>query len=71
MYEIERKEQEVLVKRVGHTLYSAPLESYIAYKPDGRQTTVSKVAVLEDDKLLLTMATAIDLPDVTKATGRR
>jgi hypothetical protein len=71
VYEIERKEKEVLVKRSGHTMYSAPLESFIIYKPKGDETVVSKVGDLTDDKLLLALATAVQIPDLTKLSSRK
>lgn len=72
MYEIERTDKEVLVKRSGHTIYSAPLHSFIIHRRKSEDMpVVSKVGDLADDKLLLALATAVELPDLTGIGVRR
>ena len=62
MYEIERKENEVIIRKGGHAVYSAPLTAYIIYK-SGDDQLVSKVKDLTDEKLLLALANVIEIKD--------
>jgi hypothetical protein len=63
MYEIERKEDKVVIRRGGHAVYSAPLESYILYRENNNRVVVAKVKDLTDDLLLLALASAVEIKE--------
>ena len=66
MYEIERKENQVIIRRDGHAVYTASLESWIVYRKwdsKGQEQVASQVKDLTDHLLLLALANAIEIKD--------
>ncbi|GAC1395105.1 MAG: hypothetical protein NVSMB6_33120 [Burkholderiaceae bacterium] len=62
MYEIERKENEVIIRKQGHAVYTASLDSYIVYR-NGTSQDVSQLKDLTNDKLLLALVNAIEIKE--------
>ena len=62
MYEIERRDKEVIIRKDGHAVYNAPLDSYIVWREGGTgDQQVSQVKDLTNDKLLLALVNAIEI----------
>jgi hypothetical protein len=60
MYEIERKDGQVIIRRAGHAVHSISLASYIVYKL-GEEPKVSKIKDLTDEQLLLALVSALKI----------
>jgi hypothetical protein len=62
MYEIERKDNKVFIRKGTSAVYSASLDSYIIYRSDDKQL-VSQVKDLTDAQLLLAVVNAIEIKE--------
>ena len=66
MYEIERQDKAVIIRKGGHVIYSATPDSYLAYR-SGDDQLVSQVKDLTNDELLLALVNAIEISPNRKA----
>ena len=62
MYEIERKDGRVIVRKGDNPRLNAPDSSSIVYKDANGATVVNRLKDLKDDQLLIALASAIELP---------
>ena len=64
MYEIERHDKEVIIRKDGHAVYTALLDSYIVWREGGTgDQRVSQVKDLTNDKLLLALVNAMEIKE--------
>lgn len=61
MYEIERKENMILVRRGQKVIYSAPTDSYLLYR-ERESILAHRVSDFTDEGLLVALANSVDLP---------
>ena len=60
MYEIERKQDQVIIRREGRAVYTTSVASFIVHQSE-TGLHVSKVKDLTDEQLLLALANAVPL----------
>jgi hypothetical protein len=63
VYEIDRKEQQVIIRKNGHSVYVADLTSHIIYTNPNGGMIVSQVKDLPNESLLLALATAVEIKE--------
>lgn len=63
MYEIERKDGRVIVRKGEHPKLNAPEGSYLVYHTN-TGNKVSRIKDLTDEQLLLALASVVDLPSL-------
>ena len=63
MYEVERKDKQVIIRKNGHAVYTASLDAYIIYDEPEKGRTVARVKDLTDDKLLLALSRAVEFKE--------
>lgn len=61
MYQIERKDGRVIVRKGESAKFNASEDSYLIFRGDDGSQQVSKVKDLTDVQLLLALANAIEL----------
>lgn len=61
MYEVERNDTKVIIRRGGNAVYTASLDSFIIYEKDG-SVEVDRVKDLTDHGLLAALAKAVEIP---------
>lgn len=67
MYEIERKDDRIIVRRGSHVLFSATKSSWVVYREGPNQEVkISHAGDLTDQQLLLALANAIELKEFEK-----
>ena len=64
MYEIERANGRVIVRKGEKLKLNAPEDSYVIHKPGPQLTTVTKLKDLNDAQLLLALASSVDIPNL-------
>ncbi len=67
MYEVARKDNEVIIYRNEHAIYSAKLDSFVVHRDSSGQLKISKVKDLTDEALLKALAEAVE---IEKGLGR-
>ena len=69
MYEIERKENRVIIRVGTKPVYSGAMESFLVYKEGSPGSApfvkVSKVKDLTDEQLLLALANVVELKELS------
>jgi hypothetical protein len=66
MYEIERKDQQVIIRRGGHAVYTASLDSWIVYRTGstkGPEQGAAQIKDLTDQNLLLALVNALEIKE--------
>ena len=64
MYEIDRQDKQVVIRKDGHAIYTALLDSYIVWREGGTgDQHVSQVKDLTNDKLLLALVNAMEIKE--------
>ena len=59
VYQIERKDGKVIIRRGDKTIFSEPLDSWVVWN-DG-QSKASRISDLKDDQLLIALSKTVDI----------
>lgn len=68
MYEVERKEDSIIVRSGSTPVYAANPNSFLIHKDDGK-IKVSKLRDLTDQGLLMALATIIRIENISAVSG--
>lgn len=66
MYQIERKDDEIIIRKGKYAVFSAAPESWLIYRDDGKMAA-SQLKDLTEEKLLLALANVVEIKDQSKA----
>jgi hypothetical protein len=65
MYEIERKEKEIIIRKGTYAVFTASPDSWIVYRSDDGKMMASKLKDLTEERLLLALANVVEIKDQT------
>lgn len=68
MYEVERKEDRIIVRSGNAPVFTANPNSFLIHKDDGK-IKVSKLKDMTDQGLLMALATIVRIEDLSKVSG--